>query len=688
MYSDPSTKQQIENLKAVFWKNSDQEIEDALNQTEGNEIKAALLLQSRKKQDSIGNPKVLLKDMFPEAEDADIAMAMESGSGSGDFNDIIRQIKVLLMMKDEQMNAAIDAQNALFDDMTTVQESLEQQTEHLRSVFDAKSTQQIELEAKLKSIEKERGGKGLGLSYGSASKLKAGTEFVGSGKGGDEEVRVEQAPPPPPQQQVLSVGFGGIGGWHGLGLNQRRPSSAFTPAPDLDELKPDKPKPPPAPKAGPPPPPQIGKGGPPPPPGRAKGAPPPPPPPAPPGKGPGAMKKDTSTCKAFFWDKLHQRNFVGTVWEKQSILEMEKTLKRDSKMVGEIKSKFDKKRMQELEKKQRKKQEEPKNSLMSALDTNRDRNMGITLSYMRMFPDEIMFHLDKLDEEKFNVDTLEGLLSIIPTDDEKKEALAYKQKMEKDGVVERSRYSVPMRWVLECVERSHVAERLQGWLLQQRFDASTEQLQQELKTLNTAATNICSDRDLAYFLAMCLTIGNVLNDGTALYGEAIGFRVWGEGGGIDKMHQHKDSENKKSMFQYVVRMVQISRPKCIASFVANNQNVIRECQSLNINNVTSCIVEMTRALQVMKGTLDQTPGSKFYQKMEGFHKQAIKKVALLNDLRKKTEEKLLNLLIYFGENVNSITFPEMFQQLSSFFQKADRISQEVQKQLDYEKGSK
>ena len=372
------------------------------------------------------------------------------------------------MMKDEQMNAAFDAQNALFDDMTTVQEGLEQQTAQLRRVFDAKSTQQIELEAKLKAVEKERGGKGLGLSYGSASKLKAGTEFVGSGKGGEAEQRVEQAPPPPPPQQVLSVGFGGIGGWHGLGNNQRRPSGAFTPAPQLDEIKKDeKPKPPAAPKAGPPPPPSIGKGGPPPPPGRAKGAPPPPPPPAPPmgkgGKGPGGLMraKDTSTCKVFFWDKLHQRNFVGTVWEKQSVLDTEKSLKRDTKLVGEIKTRFDKKKQQELEKKQRKKQEEPKNSLMSALDTNRDRNMGITLSYMRMYPHEIMNHLDNLDEEKFNVDTLEGLLSIIPSDDEKKEALAYKKRLEKEGITERNRYSVPMRWVLECVERTHVAERLQ-----------------------------------------------------------------------------------------------------------------------------------------------------------------------------------------------------------------------------------
>ena len=131
---------------------------------------------------------------------------------------------------------------------------------------------------------------------------------------------------------------------------------------------------------------------------------------------------------------------------------------------------------------------------------------------------------------------------------------------------------------------------------------------------------------------MCLTVGNILNDGTALYGEAIGFRVWGEGGGFDKMHQHKDSENKKSMFQYVVRMVQTSRPKCIANFIKNNQHIIRESMSMNINNVTTCIVDMTRALQVMKGTLAATAGTKYYMKMEPFHKQAIKKVALLNDL--------------------------------------------------------
>eukprot|EP01064_Diplonema_japonicum_P039023 TRINITY_DN967_c1_g1_i11.p1 TRINITY_DN967_c1_g1~~TRINITY_DN967_c1_g1_i11.p1 ORF type:complete len:856 (+),score=242.04 TRINITY_DN967_c1_g1_i11:1535-4102(+) len=698
------SKTAVGRLRDIFKDRSKDVIEGALKQTEGDEIKAALLLHQAK--NTIKDSKPMLREMFPDAEKTDIAMAQETGDGTGGLHDILQQVKVLLMMQNQAAEKALDEQNRLFEDMSIQQQKLE--TDIFREQQEKKTLQQVELELKLREKDKAKGGRGLGV-FSQNYNSTAAAEVLAGGKDDGKKDRTMPAAPPAPQQQTLKMGWFGV---------KRRPSqpAAYatgddeppprpspgkkntppTPppaAPVVEAPKPPVPKaapPPPAPgKGAPPPPPAPGRGAPPPPP-PGKGAPPPPgkgppPPPPPPGKGmpklpgmPGAKAADQTGTKTFFWDKLNKTNFNGTIWDRKNLVDQQKTILKDQSLVKEVKTVFDKKTAL----KDKKKVEEAPMRLMTNLDSNRERNMGITLSYMRMEVEDIMQAVEDMDSKIFNIDSLEGLLSIVPTKPEMDSARKFADEQLEKG--NRVPPSIPFEWVLRCFERPMIAERLQCWLLRQRFEGNVAQLEKELTTLKNAAKIIIDEKKLAHFLAMALAIGNTMNEGAARYSDAIGFRVWGENGGIVKMQQLKEANGKKSLMHFILK--RCVQQQDMEEFMKHEQlEVIKASIPLNMNDIMSCIADLVQNLKVMKDTLGERriPRGRFHTELEPFHKQAMRRVSQLGELRKQTEDRLIDMLVYFGEDEQSMNPQDLFRQMFRFTADITKTLKEIRQEMGF-----
>eukprot|EP01061_Rhynchopus_euleeides_P012847 TRINITY_DN22601_c0_g3_i1.p2 TRINITY_DN22601_c0_g3~~TRINITY_DN22601_c0_g3_i1.p2 ORF type:complete len:485 (+),score=218.21 TRINITY_DN22601_c0_g3_i1:155-1456(+) len=333
-------------------------------------------------------------------------------------------------------------------------------------------------------------------------------------------------------------------------------------------------------------------------------------------------------------------------------------------VASETQIKFEKAVMSK-DKRLRKKEEEPKNAKLSNLDTNKERNMGITLSYMRMPVDEIMEAIEEMDSEKFNIDALEGLLSIVPTKQEMESARKYADAELAKG--NNKPPSQPFEWTLKCFERPLISERLQCWLLHQRFDINADQVSNELTALKKAGECILKDTRFQFFLAMTLTIGNIMNQGSR-YCDAIGFRVWGENGGLSKVSQVKDNDGKGTLLTFVLKWCLEKDPDFENIFPLEETELYKNSAVLNMSEIMIFITDLAKSLKMLKAVLEEKRLVRgvFHSTLEPFHKQAVHRIQALTELKKQTEETILEVFSFFGETEASMGPQELFQQLHNF----------------------
>ena len=221
--------------------------------------------------------------------------------------------------------------------------------------------------------------------------------------------------PTPRSPANLPPGTPGYGSAFGKSSPPGVPQAPKLGSPGASPPKPPKPPappgkgsgaPPPPPKTGgppPPPPPPGGKGVPPPPPPGGKGGVPPPPPPPP------TLSKKGPSMKTFHWKKVKPVS-EDSVW---SSLQRDGTAE-ESVDLDLLTKMFEKKK---IERKPVKK-EEGKLKKSTAIPGARAQNIGIVLSFLKLNAANIKEAVLMCNDEILRRDALEGLLSIVPQEDE------------------------------------------------------------------------------------------------------------------------------------------------------------------------------------------------------------------------------------------------------------------------------
>lgn len=330
----------------------------------------------------------------------------------------------------------------------------------------------------------------------------------------------------------------------------------------LINLPPPPPPPPPPPANQLPPPTSLP---PPPPPPGAQSPPPPPPPPLPPrssvlpppppisnkappidativGALPKTVKKESKT-RYVFWDTLQADQVTDTFWDSKSSCITER--RPTASTIHRLELAFARKPATKPAPSEASDTEDvpPFTIPPSPLNPNRERNMGIVLQFLRLSMDKIQSAVLTLDDETLSDDVTAALLSILPTDEEKRGINAFltthaeirtrifaslenRTSSEKRKNLEQ-RFVVPLafRFVKLCSEIPLVEMRLRCWLTMLRFTENCRDVAAASKLVCEAAEALTDCSPLFEMLHFLKHLGNSLNVANDRLANAAGFVI-------------------------------------------------------------------------------------------------------------------------------------------------------------------
>jgi len=392
-----------------------------------------------------------------------------------------------------------------------------------------------------------------------------------------------------------------------------------------------------------------------------------------------SLLSEKSGTKPFHWEKLQPLKFKNSLWDLNDLVaKQEQVLLTDDGMVPELKSVFSKAAAKEQTAAPKKVQQKA----LTCLETNRERNLGITLTYLRMDAASIGRAVDSLDD-KFTTDIIEGLISVLPTREEMESAKAMLQELGGDT----SKMSLPMKWVLQCSTMPLIAERLTSWLLLTRFDSNASQLEKEMEHLRTAADKLREGADsktLAEFLGMSLAVGNLMNAGLARYGNSVGWRLLGEmPGGMSKLRDLRDNKNSTNLLNFLAKWATNRNKRFPLICKGELQKALTVAAPIAMADISACIIDLDTNLMMLAKALSNKllgEGTPFHNKLEPFFHRARGTMDKLHAAKRDSELALSALAPYFAEDPGPFNHQDCMQQVLALLAQIERAVLELSRQ--------
>ncbi|XP_069041749.1 formin-like protein 1 isoform X1 [Lepisosteus oculatus] len=444
------------------------------------------------------------------------------------------------------------------------------------------------------------------------------------------------------------------------------------PLPGMDQPSGQAPPPPP-----PPPPPLSGSGAlppppPPPPPGGANGLVPPPPPP------PGGLPADSSSqgCKAkkpiktkfrmplLNWVALKPNQVSGTVFNEID----------DEHVLGDL-------NMEIFEEQFKTKAQGPPVDLgtlkmkvvqkapskVSLIESNRAKNLAITLRKGGMSAPDICTAIETYDLQSLSLDFLELLERFIPTDYELKLIRNY----EKDGKP-LDELSEEDRFMMRFSKIPRLAERLSTLTFMGNFPDTVQLLKPQLNAIIAASMSIKSSTKLKKILEIILAFGNYMN--SSKKGAAYGFRLQS----LDMLLDTKSTDRKQTLLHYIVGIIQEKYPD-LSSF-HTELRFVDKAAAVSLDSILQDLRTLQKGMEVTRKEFMVQDDNAV---LKEFLKNSNDVLDSLQADGRTAQEAYDSVVEYFGENSKttppSMFFP-MFVRFIKAYRQADQENEQRKKQ--------
>uniref|UniRef100_A0AAY4D395 Formin-like 1a n=1 Tax=Denticeps clupeoides TaxID=299321 RepID=A0AAY4D395_9TELE len=455
------------------------------------------------------------------------------------------------------------------------------------------------------------------------------------------------------------------------------------PPPGMVPPPPPPPPPPPLPNAAvppppPPPPPPPGppvSGGPPPPPG----APPPPPPPGggpppPPGvpgvlggEGPafpalvgGTSRRPIKTkfqMPVLNWQALKPSQVSGTVFNELNDEQILEELNMD-RFAEQFKTKAQGPAASLSTLKVKVAKQAP--SKVSLLETNKAKNLAITLRKGGMSPQDICTAIETYDQQALSLDFLELLERFIPSEYE----LKLLQNYEREGRPLED-LSEEDQFMMRFGKIPRLAQRISTLTFMGNFPESIKRLQPQLDAIISASTSLKSSSKLKKILEIILAFGNYMN--SSKRGAASGFRLQS----LDLLLDTKSTDRSQTLLNFIVDMVQEKYPDLVSFH--SELKFLDKAALVSLDSVVQDVRTLDRGMEVAQKEFlvqDDNPVLKEFNKVNG---QVISFIT--------KDAKAAQAVEYFGENPKT-TQPSMFFPLFVRFIKAYKVREMLRKKSE------
>ncbi|KAI9997082.1 hypothetical protein PInf_000515 [Phytophthora infestans] len=286
------------------------------------------------------------------------------------------------------------------------------------------------------------------------------------------------------------------------------------------------------------------------------------------------------------------------------------------------------------------------------IDRARSNNISIIVKQFKMSNAALRVAIMKMDAEVLTLDRVQGLIKILPTDEE----IAAITGFSGDPTTLNGAELV----LKELITVPRLKQRLSALETKHQFPGLVRDLQTKINKIRVASNEIGQSSELKTILLVVLQVGNKMNQGTAR-GGAKGFRL----NDLTKLAQLKSVDKSVTLLHYVARMVRMKKGNgvrlgdSLASLYDVQSISIPELQGdMNrINDITESInVEL--AAQRLKNRIEEKEENDlFVESMTVFVDDASKEVATLKTDLDETLRLMRDVMLRFDKNADEEEAP-------------------------------
>jgi hypothetical protein len=306
------------------------------------------------------------------------------------------------------------------------------------------------------------------------------------------------------------------------------------------------------------------------------------------------------------------------------------------------------------------------------LDSKRAQEVGISLAKLPSI-DVIAKSLVNMDDSTLNEDKIDALLLIAIT----KEELQMYNSMGADGVWEKNE-----KFLIELNEIPYYKEKLKIWSTILKYEFIIPRLEESFKYLIPACKEIKNSKHFREFLATILSLGNIMNGGTAK-GQADGFSL----DLLPKLSGLKDTLGN-SILTFICTKTNKEDP----SFEGfkNEFPELEKAVAFSLNETKKKIDELNNMVNTVDGQLNLVKiQDQFIMNAQNSLKNAKEKVKLYKKKEEENRKFYHETIKFFGYKDTDKYYDEnglFFKMLLNFFSDVEKQMPklDVKRVIDYQ----
>ncbi|XP_036802252.1 formin-like protein 1 isoform X4 [Oncorhynchus mykiss] len=302
-------------------------------------------------------------------------------------------------------------------------------------------------------------------------------------------------------------------------------------------------------------------------------------------------------------------------------------------------------------------------SKVSLLESNRAKNLAITLRKGGMATSDICTAIETYNQEALSLDFLELLERFIPSEHEVKLIQNY----ERDG---RPLDELPEedRFMVRFGKIPRLAQRISTLTFMGNFPESIQLIQPQLNAIIAASMSIKSSSKLKKILEIILAFGNYMN--SSKRGAAYGFRLQS----LDLLLDTKSTDRKQTLLHFIVSIIQEKYPELQAFH--SELHFMDKAALVSLDSILQDVCALERGMEVTRKEFAVQEDNPVLQDFLTSNNDLLDSVV---EDGKTAQDVYESTVEYFGENPKT-TPPSMFFPVFVRFIKAYKQAEQENEQ--------
>uniref|UniRef100_A0A3P9IPV5 Formin like 2 n=1 Tax=Oryzias latipes TaxID=8090 RepID=A0A3P9IPV5_ORYLA len=302
-------------------------------------------------------------------------------------------------------------------------------------------------------------------------------------------------------------------------------------------------------------------------------------------------------------------------------------------------------------------------SKVTLLDSNRAKNLAITLRKVGKTTEEICKAIQLFDLRTLPVDFVECLMRFQPTENEVKVLRQFeKERKPVESLTNEDRFMMQFSKIERLMQKMTIMAFIGN------FSESVLMLTPQLHAVIAASVSIKSSQKLKKILEIILALGNYMN--SSKRGAVYGFKLQS----LDLLLDTKSTDRKLTLLHYIANVVKEKYSQ--VSLFYNELNYVEKAAGVSLDNALLDVKELQRGMDLTKREYSMHGHNTMLKDFITHNESKLKK---LQDDAKIAQDAFDEVVKFFGEN-SKTTPPSVFFPVFVRFVKAYRQAEEDNEQ--------